>query len=1233
MTSWKRFTRRDCPVCYGARRDCRQNLSNNLIHCRHAEANPSDYVYRGQDSLGFGLWAYKPDADKWNEEKRLEWQERVRARKEADKAKHRQSLSDKERNQEVKGVFNQLYLSESDRDLLKSRKYLPEEFILNCVSVKRWQPLREAVNPALPGISPNGRQLNNPIDGILIPIINHAGQWVGMRLYNPKADENGVGKYTYLSSKGRGITPHNQTGEHYLAVHIPDKPAPVIGFCEGLEFKPAIAAERLGIPIIGASGGNFASSPETLWGTIAAIEARLGKCEYVLFPDGGSRVNKNVRGQYEKLHGLIQLHLIADWGQWDEKSGGDIDEIDDLSAITFTAPEKFFGEVDEGIDLEPDSKAYREHLWWEREEKAAAEAHEEYREEQRRANHDQKVINAQRKLNNFTYPVDLLLNTKYLPDLVALTKQEVIPEKGILNLKSHKGGGKSTQLKHLIAYYKAKGKNIVSIVPRIALGRAQAVDWDIEYIDDARADLIGAEIYRRNCQTLGCCWDSLGKTYERDWSDTVLIIDESEQGLSHLVTSSTLKDRRSFVLRTFQEKIVECLSDGGLVILSDADLTDISVDYIKALAPQNTPIFSIVNEYKPEPLEIEFYTGKRDFVIDQLSEKVEEGLKAIVATDSQREAEALERVLANKYPEKKIVRIDGKTCAQEWGKEFVENINESISEYKPDVLIYTSSMGTGVSITVSHFDVCFGFFFGVLEPSQCRQMLWRERNPIPRIIWCEDYGIPSGCPSPLPETIKKTIYKYNNDALKICDLLEMKEELDDDQVLLKLSDFYRDMADEKGQWNNPHLNLYANFKARHNYGISDLALILRQQLIEEGHNLTDYFDDEATNLGHSVKETKEELKVEESIAIAGADDIDLEVAKHLRSKPNKSEEEQHQVTKAFLKHELPGVELTPNFVHKAIVNDYRCWLNRVKLFWYCQNPEKTKFIDKGYLKSKIVNLRGVTLLSDFRTLSPKVKLIHDLGLFALIDLNDPEREYSGKDEEVIKFKERAYFLRYKIYQSFGLTVTLKTDPIKLIEKLLERLGLDLESTGQRRVGEERIRYYRLDPDKLLDPDRLQVLAALDRKYSEVPTGVGIGVSQDSPKVLYIGESCDRGKSPNIALSTSIEVLGDYAGDVGEIGGDDLENLSIDRYTGELYILLQSEEQGFGRYVNLDRDKEVRRSEVNLIPFKEFSSYSEKTQGRIIEEESTVGDYCVEFKGERSFIPRDLWHLYHRQQAG
>ncbi|MGK7955480.1 MAG: hypothetical protein AB4063_09495, partial [Crocosphaera sp.] len=124
------------------------------------------------------------------------------------------------------------------------------------------------------------------------------------------------------------------SGELPIAVYLPDKPPekPIIGFTEGLEYKPLLASSNVGIPIIGASGGNFGSSSEAIEAAIASIKERYGwdeNTQYILYADAGAIINGNVAIAYSKLGQILPDLKVADWGQLqDKKNGLDIDEID-----------------------------------------------------------------------------------------------------------------------------------------------------------------------------------------------------------------------------------------------------------------------------------------------------------------------------------------------------------------------------------------------------------------------------------------------------------------------------------------------------------------------------------------------------------------------------------------------------------------------------------------------------------------------------------------------------------------------------------------------------------------------------------------------------------------------------------------------------------------------------------------------------------------------------------------
>ncbi|MBD1837220.1 plasmid replication protein, CyRepA1 family [Coleofasciculus sp. FACHB-501] len=1053
-----------CPVCSGARKDCRQ--SENLVHCRDSEANPPDYIFRGLDKLGFGMWVEKLQAEAASEEQREQWRQQRQLEREqrlqAEKEQRSQLLDEPSRDREIRKLLGQLDLSPQHRENLRQRGLSDEQIRAGMFrSVQQWQKLDTPVSHRLAGISITGQSLTNYSDGFLCPVWNPKGEIVA---WQQRLNDAAEGKYRWASSatkkRPNGATSHLQNGELPVSVCRPSGEPSIkgVGLVEGI-LKPWVTAQLSKRVVLGAGGGNFASSPETFRAYLAQLEAEIDGQPLILFPDAGAIANKNVMRQYQQTYALLKKWgyelRIGWWGQL-QKGQPDADELTNFDAIAYLTPEEFF------------ELAEKEQYW-------------------------QKVADAQKKLNTLTYPTNILLDCEYLP-IDTLVQQ--LPSQGVIALKARKGGGKSTLIERLIAQYKGQNRPVVSITPRIALGREQAFKWDITWIDESgvAGNYTLTNQMRQHEETLALCWDSLWKILPKNLSRAVIIIDESELGFSHVATSSTCKEKRPFILDTFSKKIQEVLGSEGLVILSDADLTDVSVDYVKKLAP-DAPVFTVVNVHKGKPWDVEFYTGKYGDVEDLIFQNLGHGIKTTVATDSQLEAEALERAALKWKPDAKIIRIDRKTTQEDWGRNFVKNANKSIETLQPDLLIYTPSMGVGVSITIEYFEEVFGLFFGSLEPSQCRQMLARVRQPVPRIVWAKDANHDiSGCKSFLPEVVKRQLMKFHSEtSINILDLAKniAGEGAEDGEILEALNRLWNS---ETKTWDNPHIDLYAKLKARRNFGLSQLAVQLKQELEEEGHVLC-CFEGNPTLFGNAIAGAKDELKDEESIAKSEAEDISLEDAQAIMGNSNSTEEDRHKADKAFLKNELPGVDLTPQFIRKAVIDDRRRWLNSVKLYWMLGNEDKTQELDRREWRHKLKQFsQGIAFIADIRTYSAQVKTLKDVGLLSLID---PERDYTATDADVQEFLQRAYFMRHRLYTALNVTVTSKTDAIDLINRLLKKVGLRL--VCDRKSGDTR--YYRLDQEQLLDPDRISVLDALSRKYAEIHNQQASELGHDAPIYL------------------------------------------------------------------------------------------------------------------------------------
>ena len=1139
--SWNYFKRRDCPVCNGTRKDCRQNSKTGLIHCRDVEAEPKNYIFRGYDSLGFGMWADKVEVEAWTEEKRREWEEQRQRERELEKARLNRLLSDFERDRTIRVILKQLSLNPEHRTKLQLRGMSDEQIESGMYrSVERWQKLEYRVDDRLAGVSRGGKGLNVPDSGIICPIPNHQGELVGWQV---RFDEPGdLPKYLWASCEKKrrqnGPSVHLKNGELPLAFFAPlNAPHKVVSqwlgqangqvlipvaLTEGVAFKPSLTAQRLGIHTIGASGGHFASSPQTLKTYLESIRREeaggageageageaggvwedkgtrgqgdsipSASCplpsafsiQPILFADAGCLVNANILQVYantvEKLKEFGYETNIAWWRQVD-KQDGDMDEIDSatLASIRLLSYPEFLTLV-------------------------------------KKTQRDRQIEAVQQGLQSLSHEPNLRLNTRYLPDLTPK-----IPLEGIFALKSPKGSGKSVQIKNIIASARNQGMKVISLTPRRALGREQSLKWDIEWGGDTEITGLHRLTLWENLFTLGICWDSLGHLIERDWSQTLVIVDEAELALVHLLLSSTCKEKRPLILRVWETKLRECLTNGGMLLIADADLTDLSINYFRALVP-DAPLFLVTNQYQGRETrwQIDFQTGKKDTAIARLivdlarpvvDAEGERQRRIVIPTDSQDQAEALERFIRERYPHLLTIRIDSTTTETDKGRGFVERPNERILELQPDVLIYTPSMGAGVSIDVQWFDGMYAFFNGVIEPSQCRQMLGRVRANIPRTIWCRKRGQIEGNTAFLPEEIKSHLFTFHRETSILIDVA--RAIAPNDPTDWQIRQAYDSIWNrETRAWDNPHVDLYCNLTARKNYGLSHLASELRRQLLGEEHLLIDSEGGERTEEGLRVAEIKKQLPIEDAQAIALAVDIPLDLALMLKQKPNLTQRQRYQIAKALLKAELPGVELTPEFIYKAVTKDGRKWLNAHKLFWYCQHPQQVKVMDrKAWLDHLWQFSHGVVYLPDIRTYSLQVQVLQNIGFFQVIDLDCPEREYCGEEEAIQEMLRKARKFSRTLYTAFNLRVTKKTKPIQFINHLLKRVGLHLKF--HRQIAKEQ-RFYRIDLDKLNDPHRQAVLDSLSQKWGQLGSESDCWESQQTPvDINNTGSCCDTQES-------------------------------------------------------------------------------------------------------------------------
>ncbi|MEY3401165.1 MAG: hypothetical protein RLZZ86_780, partial [Cyanobacteriota bacterium] len=141
-----------------------------------------------------------------------------------------------------------------------------------------------------------------------------------------------------------------------------------------------------------------------------------------------------------------------------------------------------------------------------------------------------------------TIPAAITVNCPYLEKIP-------FPTSGLVGVKSAKGTGKTTALQSIVQQAKSRNQPVLLITHRIILGRFLCdkigIKWGIEHEKwSIEADELPLTYPLTTTPSLGLCVDSIWKLKPEHWRGAILILDEVEQSLWHLLNSDTCKQKR-----------------------------------------------------------------------------------------------------------------------------------------------------------------------------------------------------------------------------------------------------------------------------------------------------------------------------------------------------------------------------------------------------------------------------------------------------------------------------------------------------------------------------------------------------------------------------------------------------------------------------------------------------------------------------------------------------------------
>lgn len=282
------------------------------------------------------------------------------------------------------------------------------------------------------------------------------------------------------------------------------------------------------------------------------------------------------------------------------------------------------------------------------------------------------------------------LDQRYLGDVL---------EDGFCNLvRSEKGTGKTSSLNSLLD----RNETVLVVTYRQSLATKISQDCNLmNYLDSVEVE--GASNIA-HCRRLCVTYDSLHKVKRRDFG--ALVLDESEQGLDHMMQSSTMSRKRG----THSQLMTLC-ARANTVVMLDADVGNVTEEFTRSFNEViEKPVNYIINSYLPRAVnghKIHVYPSSNQ-VLALASQCVEKSFcfsDTVAGADSLYAAKSEDGLL-----------ITSETTAG------IQTELSTISEHVKTInnVCASPSLGVGVSIDEGHgYTMGFGIFGGRTASVEC----------------------------------------------------------------------------------------------------------------------------------------------------------------------------------------------------------------------------------------------------------------------------------------------------------------------------------------------------------------------------------------------------------------------------------------------------------------------------------------------------------------------------------
>ncbi|MGB2923851.1 MAG: plasmid replication protein, CyRepA1 family [Limnothrix sp.] len=664
-------------------------------------------------------------------------------------------------------------------------------------------------------------------------------------------------------------------------------------------------------------------------------------------------------------------------------------------------------------------------------------------------------------LNQLTHICHQALKQRYLSDI------KVPEDTKLVALKSPKGTGKTRYLESVVAAAIARQQPVLVIGHRIRLVEELCQRFGLDYIRDVPTDKNLSSTASLKTKGYGLCIDSLHEKSQarfnpHQWSDALIILDEVEQVLWHGLNSSTCRDNRVNILQNFKLLMQNVFEGEGQVYASDADLSDVSLDYLLTLGGGGFAPYVIENTWKADKRSgyvlHNYPDGTPKRLVKDLEGHIKAGGKLFVCLSAQKlksqwGTSTLEIYLQKQFPKLKILRIDAESLADPKHPAYgcMKNLNAIAPQY--DLVLASPAVETGISLDLKgHFTSVWGIAQGVQTVNSVCQALSRVRENIPRHLWVAKYGF-------------NTI---GNGSASIPSLLTSSQKLTQTNIrLLQQSDFAV-LEDLDTEFQAESLLCWAKFAVRINAGMVNYREAVLANLTQEGHRVGEVPKQSAVSkkmakqlpsnqLTEAINSIRDTNSLVECQAIAQATALSKTQYQSLKKMLVKTTEDRYRLRKYELqkRYNLP---VTAGLVEK----DDEHWYQKLRCHYFL-TLGRPYLADRDALIAKHLMQQGSGQIfqPDFNhsQMGAIIGTLEILGVKEL--LVQPDRELHNLDFEMQHMAAIALENRQAIKTTVGIGLAKNSTPIMILRRFLEQMGLDLTYLKMRSIQKKRTRIYQI----------------------------------------------------------------------------------------------------------------------------------------------------------------------------